>query len=331
MKESMSVSTESLSVPTDNAVTAARVFSSDVVRGMLAVSRNSLAVVGLGVLGCSLLVVSQPEWRHGLETQVAQWLSARHPQMLSRPAGADHTAPDDGSQRVAQTQAGTNAVSSDPSRRLERERVTATDPAQLTKQQEAIAKWLARRYKVAPEPVGRLVQEAWRVGKRTNVEPTLILAIMAIESNFNPFAQSKVGAQGLMQVMTQLHGKKYSPFGGTYAAFDPVSNLQVGVQVLKECIALAGDVKTALQYYSGAARLPNDQGYANKVLSEQAYLKDVAAGREVTILAPINRQPSPVRPFNASATADPTTSDDDKAAGAPPPPAPGAGAVVALN
>ena len=78
---------------------------------------------------------------------------------------------------------------------------------------------------------------------------------MAIESSFNPFAQSSVGAQGLMQVMTKVHDDKYEPFGGRHAAFDPVTNLRVGVQVLKECIARAGSLEAGLRYYVGAANL----------------------------------------------------------------------------
>jgi hypothetical protein len=72
--------------------------------------------------------------------------------------------------------------------------------------------YLARRYKVAPEPVSRLVQEAWTVGELVKLDPTLILAVMAVESSFNPFAQSPVGAQGLMQVMTKVHDDKYVRF-----------------------------------------------------------------------------------------------------------------------
>jgi soluble lytic murein transglycosylase-like protein len=84
-----------------------------------------------------------------------------------------------------------------------------------------------------------LVQESWSIGKKANLDPMLILAIIAIESSFNPFAQSTVGAQGLMQVMTQVHDEKYAAFGGRPAAFDPVTNLRVGAQVLSECIARA--------------------------------------------------------------------------------------------
>ena len=93
---------------------------------------------------------------------------------------------------------------------------------------------------------------------------------MAVESSFNPFAQSPVGAQGLMQVMTQVHDDKYEAFGGNHAAFDPVTNLRVGVQVLKECIARAGGLEAGLRYYVGAANLADDGGYAGKVLAEQS-------------------------------------------------------------
>ena len=58
-----------------------------------------------------------------------------------------------------------------------------------------------------------------------------------------------------MQVMTKIHDDKYEAFGGNHAAFDPVTNLRVGVQVLKECIARAGSLEAGLRYYVGAANL----------------------------------------------------------------------------
>ena len=166
-------------------------------------------------------------------------------------------------------------------------RATAADPRELTRQQAAVAQWISRRYRVAPEPISRLVKEAWQVGERAALDPTLILAVMAIESSFNPFAQSPVGAQGLMQVMTKVHDAKYTAFGGTHAAFDPVTNLRVGVQVLKECIARAGSLEAGLRFYVGAANLEDDGGYADKVLAEQVHLKQVAGGRAVPVNAAI--------------------------------------------
>ena len=140
---------------------------------------------------------------------------------------------------------------------------------------------------MALEPIGRLVQEAWAIGQHVGLDPTLILAIAAIESRFNPFAQSAMGAQGLMQVMTRVHVDKYEPFGGTHAAFDPISNLKVGVQVLRECIARAGGLEAGLRWYVGAANLSDDGGYMGKVLSEQLHMKRVASGNPVPANAPI--------------------------------------------
>ena len=186
-------------------------------------------------------------------------------------------------------------------------RATAADPRDLTQQQQAVAQWIARRYRVAPEPVSRLVQEAWTVGQRAGLDPTLILAIMAVESSFNPFAQSSVGAQGLMQVMTRVHPEKYQRFGGEHAAFDPVSNLRVGVQVLKDCIARAGSLEAGLRHYVGAANFADDGGYGGRVLAEHSHLKMVASGKNVAVTAPLPSTTAPTpRPAVTDAPKDAT-------------------------
>ena len=248
------------------------VFLRDVGHGLLEVSHNSLALVGLLLVSGLVFVASQRDLRHTVEQHTLTWLQARHetrtigtPQALAELSEPDAIA-----------------------------RATAYDPKDLTRQQAAVAIWLSRRYRVAPEPVSRLVKEAWTVGARAGLDPTLILAIMAIESSFNPFAQSPVGAQGLMQVMTQIHDDKYEPFGGNHAAFDPVTNLRVGVQVLKECIARAGSIEAGLRYYVGAANLPHDGGYAGKVLAEQEHLRQIAAGKVISVTAPLVAPTTPV-------------------------------------
>ncbi len=182
------------------------------------------------------------------------------------------------------------------------ERATAADPKSLPKQQAAVAYWLSKKYRVAPEPVSALVAEAYEVGEKTKLDPTLILAIMAVESGFNPFAQSAMGAQGLMQVMTKIHGDKYETFGGNLAAFDPVTNLRVGVKVLQECIARAGSLEGGLRFYVGAANLEGDSGYAGKVMAEHVRIQSVAAGRPVP-LAPVQVAPA-AAPSQAPAVVD---------------------------
>jgi len=177
------------------------------------------------------------------------------------------------------------------------DRATAIDPADLPKQQAALAHWLSRKYRVAPEPVSALVAEAYQLSQTTKLDPTLILSVMAIESSFNPFAQSAVGAQGLMQVMTKVHKDKFDNFGGNLATFDPVSNLRVGVKVLKDCIDRAGSVNGGLRLYLGAGPQTDDGGYVAKVLAEQQRLQGVAAGRNVpTFVAPVVPNTPAVKP-----------------------------------
>jgi Transglycosylase SLT domain len=263
-----------------NALTTGResvtVFLTDVGHGLLDVSHSMLAMVGLAVVAGALFMGSQDDLRDTLEARAWGWLEARH---LARSGGEDLAA-------VAETDptsAGTVNTSS------------TADPADLTRAQANVARWIVRRYHVAPEPVARLVQESWTVGQRTGIEPTLILSVMAIESSFNPFAQSPVGAQGLMQVMTKIHSDKYDPYGGHLAAFDPVSNLRVGVLVLKECIAKGGGLASGLRYYVGAGSGDDDGGYAAKVIAEQDLLKRVAAGQNVPpTVVPIVANVAPV-------------------------------------
>ena len=244
-----------------------RVFLRDVGAGLLEVSHNSLALLGLCVVGVVLFAGGREEMRTLAERHALDWLLAR--QEAREPLAEPVPEPEPG------------AVA----------RATAADPKSLPRQQAAVAQWLAKRYKVAPEPVSRLVLEAWSVGRRLGLDPTLILAVMAIESSFNPFAQSPVGAQGLMQVMTRIHDDKYEAFGGVRAAFDPVANLRVGVQVLKECIARAGSLEAGLRFYVGAGNSSEDGGYVGKVLNEQGHLRQVADGRNVAVNASNNASP----------------------------------------
>jgi hypothetical protein len=276
---------------------SALVFLRDVGNGLLEVSHNTLALVGFLLVGGVLFAASQADLRQLAESHALDWLQARQ---------VARTEPVEPAQAV---------VPSDPDAVA---RATASDPKELNKQQAAVANWLSRRYRVAPEPISRLVQEAWTVGARVSLDPTLILAIMAVESSFNPFAQSPVGAQGLMQVMTKIHDDKYSPFGGVHAAFDPVTNLRVGVQVLKECIARAGSLEAGLKFYVGAANLVDDGGYAGKVLAEQSHLRAVAGGKAVSpqaaivVAAAAPASAAVVRPKDAAVVipvSDPKTED----------------------
>ncbi len=238
----------------------------DVLSGVRLVSHNTLAMVGLFAIVAAVFLIQRPEWRHDLESHALTWLT-------ERVNGRQVAHADQSDSEVLLAMAEPEAIA----------RATAVDPTELSRQQSWVAFWISRRYNVAPEPISRLVQEAWAAGQKANLDPNLVLAVMAVESGFNPFAQSHVGAQGLMQVMTRVHQDKYQIFGGQHAAFDPVTNLRVGVQVLKDCIRKAGGLENGLKYYVGAANLADDGGYAAKVMAEFANLRQVSAGRKVAV------------------------------------------------
>lgn len=228
-------------------------------RAVVSLSQHSLAAVGLAVTAALLLGLSQPGLRAVVEAHTLGWLQGRQ-------------------------EARTEVHATDSNAELPEAltRTTASEPSALTGEQAAVAEWIAKRYRIALEPVSRLVLEAWSIGPRAGLEPTLILAVAAVESAFNPFAQGSGGAKGLMQVVAHAHLEKFEPLGGLRAAFDPVSNLRVGALVLKESIAEAGSVEGGLLAYMGAYSTSQQPGYPQRVLGEQSQLQQAAHKAQAT-------------------------------------------------
>jgi len=146
-----------------------------------------------------------------------------------------------------------------------------------------VTSWISKRYRVASEATDMLVSAAYMTALEIKLDPLLILAVMAVESRFNPFAESPMGAQGLMQVMSKVHQDKFQNLGGIEAALDPVANIKVGSMILKEYVMRGGSVEQGLKSYVGAAEMESDSGYGAKVLAEYRKLKDVASGKKVPI------------------------------------------------
>ncbi|BAX60053.1 lytic transglycosylase domain-containing protein [Burkholderia stabilis] len=166
------------------------------------------------------------------------------------------------------------------------------------REQALVATYLSRRYRVAQEPLGQLVKAAFQTGRDVGLDPLLLLSVMAIESGFNPYAESGVGAKGLMQVMSKVHSDKFEYFGGTDTALQPLANLQVGALVLKDCIARGGSLATGLRLYNGSTN-PGDTAYGAKVMAERGRLRDVSHGRSV----PVNAPQAPAQPAKPIVTA----------------------------
>jgi soluble lytic murein transglycosylase-like protein len=151
--------------------------------------------------------------------------------------------------------------------------VASTESAQ-ERERRAVTEFIARRYRVAEGATAGFVSTAYRAGSELSVDPLLILAVMAIESRYNPVAESSMGAKGLMQIIPRYHPEKLLEHGGEQALLDPEVNIQVGARILREYLRRFGETETALQMYAGAFDEPTSQ-YAVKVLAEKARLLQV--------------------------------------------------------
>lgn len=244
-----------------------RTVLSDMTLGLFKVTHSGAAMLGLVTAMGLVALLARPDLRQQVEHHALGWLLER--QEALTPGQAE--------------------VPAEPQAA---DRATAALPHTLPAEQAKVAHWLSRKYRVAPEPLSVLVSEAFDVGRAVKIDPTLILAVMAIESRFNPFAQSPVGAQGLMQVLTRVHTDKYEDYGGKLAAFDPVANLRVGAKVLHDCIRRAGSIEGGLRLYVGAVT-SDGADYINKVMAEHLRIQSVALGKPMPRYFP-NFAPVPV-------------------------------------
>lgn len=256
------------------------------VKGVMDLTHNSIALVGLSIAAIALVLFVRDDLRELTERHALSWLLERQ------------EAKNDGMPMLIEPQAA--------------DRATAAHPGDLPKPQANVAFWLSRKYSVAPEPLSALVAEAFYLGEKIKLDPTLILAVMAIESRFNPFSESSYGAQGLMQVLTRVHVDKYEDFGGKLAAFDPVTNLRVGVQVLLDCVRKAGSVEGGLKLYVGAVATDGSD-YVTKVMAEHMRLRDVAAGKKVPVALPAVTNAATELPKLAPMPHQPVDADTDSA------------------
>jgi soluble lytic murein transglycosylase-like protein len=145
--------------------------------------------------------------------------------------------------------------------------------------QRAVADFFEKKYNLDRAKIEEYVSNTILIAKEVSIDPVLLLAVISVESNFNPNIKSHAGAEGLMQVMTSVHKDKYALFGGTSEAVKPEVNIRVGAYILKYLIATAGSLRNGLKYYVGAANAENDGGYADKVMAERNRLIDLCQNR----------------------------------------------------
>ena len=246
-------------------------------RGLLTTAQHTLTVVGLSALAVIAVLYTRPD----VATELSHFL-APAPVVVAKADVIDVEA-------MVKAPATAPAAPAAP--------LTAEEKAMMgnKKQQQFVTTWLSKRYRVANDAANMLVSTAYVTARDIKIDPLLILAVMAIESGLNPFAESPVGAQGLMQVMSKIHHAKFETMGGTKAALNPAANIRVGAEILKEYVSRGGSVEAGLKTYVGAAAFENDSGYGSKVMAEYKRLKMVAGGKQVpTFTAPIAPAPATV-------------------------------------
>lgn len=251
-------------------------------RGLLTTMQHTLTFFGVSALAMMALLYLRPELAHEASQLLAQPVKAA-PAVARAPAVKAPAL-------TALMAAPAPAVLADnepPILALDDKAIKAN-----RKQQEFVTSWLSKRYRVAGDAADMLVSTAYSTAHEIKLDPLLILAVMAIESGLNPFAESPVGAQGLMQVMSKIHHEKFQTMGGTQAALNPVANIRVGSLILKEYVKRGGSVEAGLKTYVGAAAFETDQGYGSRVMNEYQKLKLVASGKKVpTFTAPAAPKP----------------------------------------
>lgn len=243
-------------------------------RGLLTTAQHTLTVFGLSAVATLALLYARPD----LAKRVSDMLDPQPVQVVQAPMPALAAMVDPRQMQAAADEA---------------TEVPVTDAKMLgnSRQQEWVTNWLSKRYRVAGDAANMLVSTAYLTAHELKLDPLLILAVMAIESGLNPFAESPMGAKGLMQVMAKVHHDKFEDLGGAQAALNPVANIRVGALILKDYVRRTGSVEGGLKTYVGAADLETDSGYGAKVLAEYRRLKQVATGKQV----PTFTRPAPAQ------------------------------------
>jgi soluble lytic murein transglycosylase-like protein len=131
---------------------------------------------------------------------------------------------------------------------------------------EEIATVLSARFHIGLHDALEIGHAVLNAARRYTISPFLLLAVIAVESSFDRFAISVVGARGLMQVLPSQHRDRVLR---TSDLTDARTNVGIGSEILHNYIREAdGNLDSALYRYSGGAR-----GYARRVVDHMSTMK----------------------------------------------------------
>jgi soluble lytic murein transglycosylase-like protein len=215
----------------------------DVREGFVEITRHSLAMFGLGLVCLALTFTTRPDLEQRATESLSEWVT------------------------IPGLNAALEAFRLDAA-----ERSTALYLRDLPPEQQALAYSLRNRYRVAAEPLGAIIQQAWTL-QNEQLPATLLLAVAAVESGFNPFMLGPQGTLGMMQIDPQAEAPQLQGFGGRLAAFDALTNLKIGARVLQREIAVGGSLEEGVQRYGALSGHTAESLYAQRVLAEHQRLQ----------------------------------------------------------
>jgi soluble lytic murein transglycosylase-like protein len=139
---------------------------------------------------------------------------------------------------------------------------------------DALSQDIAKRFHLAEGAAASITHAAFTAAHVRGIDPTLVLAVAAVESKFKPRAVNPAtGARGLMQVLPKWHQDKVLDVGGEPSLLLIAPNINVGAAILAEYLdAEDGNIEEALGHYLGSAGAGH---YVKLVRLEMAHLTRV--------------------------------------------------------
>jgi hypothetical protein len=141
---------------------------------------------------------------------------------------------------------------------------------------------------VAPLPTG-INEAVERIASEHSLPPQLLHSVIKVESNYNPYAVSNKGAQGLMQLIPET-ARRF----GVNNAFNPVENIQGGAKYLRYLLDLyGGNYPLALAAYNAGEAAVAKYGGIPPYAETQNYVIQVRKQLEAAKKAAAVKQPAP--------------------------------------
>lgn len=128
-----------------------------------------------------------------------------------------------------------------------------------------------RRSSLSDEERSRVVEAVIRSSRRYGLDPFLVIAVLLVESDARPWAESGKGAIGLMQVMPYM--AEDLPLAGNLTTIE--SNVDAGCYILADNIRRLGEAKGISSYFWG--RRIRGVAYLEKVQETRARVREASA------------------------------------------------------